>query len=96
MAKKLFPGYRFAPDGTPVLFEREEDVPKGFTRTHPDNWSDDPKVDRDKPADGLDDLNREELEALVEADPDLDLDDIVGTGANGNVLVADIRKALRV
>lgn len=34
-AKILFPGWRYGPNGELELFQREEDVPQGWTRTPP-------------------------------------------------------------
>ena len=40
---QLFPGYRYGPKGECKLFEREEDVPKGWLRNTPEGLAKLPK-----------------------------------------------------
>lgn len=98
-AKILFPGWRYGPKGELELFQREEDVPKGWSRTptepHPLDRDGDGHPGGSEPVEppALSGMSKAELEAQAEAEG-VDLEAIEGTGANGNVLVDDIRSAI--
>lgn len=102
-AKILFPGWRYGPKGEgPELFQTEDDVPKGWTRTPPERAARD-AFDHDgdgnpggsKPQDppALSGMTRAELEAQA-AKEGVDLEAIEGTGASGNVRNDDIKAAI--
>lgn len=90
---KLFPGYRYSPDGKEhALFENESDVPEGWMRNTPEGLA---KLKAEEPEGAdLDELDRGELETLAKAEG-IDLEKITGTGKDGNVLVGDIRDAIK-
>lgn len=80
----LYPVTRFAKDGKPRQFEEGDKIPDSYSR-HP--------VEQDE-ADDLADMKRDELESLAEQEG-IDIDAIEGSGANGNVLVDDLRDAIK-
>lgn len=90
----IWPSYRFGPDGEKRLFDKPEDVPADFGRSPPDNPVAKATTPPPPADDSLDDLKKSELIALAEEEH-IDLDAIEGSGKNGNVLVDDIRDAIR-
>lgn len=80
-----YPITRWGPDGKPRQFEEGDKIPDNYSRS---------PTEKVEAADDLADLKKDELEALAEKEG-IDIDAIEGSGANGNVLVDDLRNAIK-
>jgi len=102
MSKKLFPGYRYGPEGECELFQSAADVPEGWHRNTPEGLAKLDKAapegeDEDDDEDENVDLNKMTKDELIELAEQrgIDLDNLQGSGNNGVLLVGDLREALK-